>query len=247
MHKNNRVRIMIIVAVPTILLGVFLVQSRFFGTRATAADYFPKGFVGELVDAPASASFQVLEHRDDGTPVFTADVIRFTDAIDGFVEMPRPAVSLAEADRLGHPDNIRTPAALSAYCMRGPVSVGFTDTDGQWIAEVATRHEDPKMQAKAVTMIAFAFVHGVEYNNNSFTNETRQRLVDTYRDALLSADPAVQQSAVAMSDWDHWAKEIPDFTELLRKVASSDNPNAERAAYALEQAFGIRLDTKDPG
>lgn len=221
--------------------GLFVFRSRLLGTQATPGDYFPEGYAGEYLINPSDQNGQrsksILGVRDDGTSIYPADPITFEDADGTRIQLDRPPVSVKEAGRLGYTSQLDAATSVITYGMRGPLSAGFTDLDGQWVVELVERHEDPQVRAKGVTLIAFAITSQFEHHAHHFSEETQREMVDAFERALGSPDIEVQRAAVAMSDWEEWAKMSGTFVESLRSVAESGNTNFERAAYALTHVF----------
>lgn len=219
------------------VLGVFLVQSKWLGTQAVPADYYPEGFAGVSVANEGDVTHAILETRADGTPVFTADPIRFTDRAEGELIIERPAVSLAEADRLGHDESRRSLLAYRTYLMRGPISAGFTDTDAQWLLEVHRRHESAEFRAFAVGFIALALLNNHRYDADSWSSETERQLLNTFEAGLNASDQAVQAAALRQADWDGWAAKSPTFVDSIRQAAAGEGDNAETARLLLAHVF----------
>lgn len=230
------------VLVAVAFVAILAVRSKLFGLRSAPGDAFPKGFAGRLVEAGSGGegAMRLLGERDDGTPVFSADIIRYKDAIEGVVEMPRPAVSLAEADRLGHDPAWRTPLAVSVYGMRGPVSAGFTETDARWVIELARRHELSESRAKAITLIAFAVTSRETAGANSYTDASLAEMVRVFESALTGSDEQPRRAALAMSDWPGWAELGGSYLDCLAVVAKGEHSeHSERASYVLRHTFGV--------
>jgi hypothetical protein len=239
--RSHRLVFPVIVLCTLTLVGLAVLRSGLFEERQAPSSIFPPGFSGTYTASDDEPQFQILGYRDDGTPIFTPDEIRFTDRVDGDQTLVRPAVSLAEADRLGHSDSLRTPLALMVYSNRGPSGRGFTDADAAWAVEMARRHEIPKMRAMAIGNITFAIIGEQEFNTQTYSSKTRQRMIDVVAEALLSDDVETQAAAVAAAEWKGWVEEIPDYIDRLQLVVLSGNKNAEYAAYALEHTFGVRV------
>ena len=228
-----------------VLVSVFVWRSKVFGVDAVPGDYFPAGFAGEVASPglPRAERQRVLDYRPDGTPVLTPDKIRFTDAIAGEIEMPRPAVSLAEAGRLGQDEKWTTPEAVMTYGMRGPVSNGFTETDARWVIETARRHETPEVRGKAITLIAFAVTSREISKNYTYSDETLAEMVRTFESALVSSDPSMRRAALAMCDWAGWAAISDTYLETLSSVVrNGTESDAQRASFALVHTFGVEVE-----
>lgn len=234
---NRRRLIWSVAATALGLSAVFVIRSEVFGTRASPGEFFPDGFAGTAVAVGDAPSQQVLPARPDGTPAFTADPIRFDDTTAGETIIERPAVTLAEADRLGHGDRLRTPEAVMTYAMRGPMSAGFTEADARWLIALHHRHDTPEMRRKALSCIALALLNNHQYDADSWQAGTPGELMAVYEAALLDADPDMQAAALRMSDWDGWAAKSPTFIETLRAVADAGGPNAQDARRILAHVF----------
>lgn len=239
------------------ILGLFGLRSKWFGTAAVPADYYPEGFAGVHVDSitaghdtdlrnaalvaadKTSIEYQaIVGERTDGTPIFTRDALRFTDRVEGDIIIERPAVSFAEADRLGHDDSLRTIDALRTYMMRGPTSAGCTETDGRWLLELHHRHESSEHRATAVSWIALALLNNHQYDADSWSGDTRAELLETFESAINSSDPLAQAKALRMAEWDGWAQTSPTFVDSIRQAASGTGENADTARTLLVHIFG---------
>lgn len=234
----NRTKLSITLVLVVIVIGLFAFRSKWFGAGASAGAFYPRGFAGESAAEKGERTHAVVDRRADGTPVFTADPVRFEDTDGSIRTIERPMVTLAEARRQGIDPDSQTATVFTTYIMRGPMSAGFSEADAQWLLETFRRHENAQIRTKAIGFVAFALLNNHEYDADTWTDATESELMSTFESAVAGdAGQDMQAAALRQAEWQGWADFSPTFVESLQGVATGGGPNAESADTILRHVF----------
>lgn len=233
---------LLIAPVVVAVAAVFVLRSPIGGAFAASEVGIPvtAEFTGSR--APGGEIGGVLTYRADGTPVFSTATLVFTDPVVGEVSLPRPAVSHAEADRLGYSENMKEAGYIYTYIIKGPVERGFSDADAIWLTSIIERHEDPDAQLDAFRGMVFALA-GPEagFKPNTYSKKSRARLIETYEGLLDSANSDLRLAAISSCTIPAFQEEAPGIIETMQRIARDDENETlrELARSRLRDAYQL--------